>query len=311
MRGLLVLGFLLAIGAVAVAVFSDDVRLLKLAALLGVWAALATAFPVVYFRRSARAAEQKTKESKRTYELELHREISARRDYVVGVSEAAREDAETRHREELAGLREQLDRLNTTLSALLDGELLFERLTLSAESTRVRQVGSEGGRGLLAAMARPDQIEHASESTGPHLGHQSGAPVSVGPAVGVPGTPYPVHEDATVQFLPATVGPVGPPDPGPSVEAAVVEPAVAAPLVEPPVAAAPADAAEPEPEPEPVAEEPQPDPVLEDPALVAEAAEPERMDAGAGHSAGISVADLLAAFGGGEGAPRRRRRAQD
>src|ERR1700712_2596937 len=79
MRTLLVLGFLLAVAAIALAVFSDDVRWLKLAALLGVWAALATAFPVVYFRRTARSAELKTEERKRTYELELHREISARR----------------------------------------------------------------------------------------------------------------------------------------------------------------------------------------------------------------------------------------
>ncbi|QNK82785.1 DUF6779 domain-containing protein [Nakamurella sp. PAMC28650] len=207
MRGLLVLGFLLAIGAVAVAVFSTDVRLLKLAALLGVWAALTTAFPVVYFRRTARTAEQKTEESKRTYELELHREISARREYEIGVSEAAREDAETRHREELAGLREQLDRLNNTLSGLLDGDLLFERLTLSAESTRVRQVGGDSGRGRLAAMARTGQIENVPGSTGPYVGGQSGAPVAVGTPSGPPSrTPYPMREDDTVQFPRATFG---------------------------------------------------------------------------------------------------------
>lgn len=472
MRGLLVLGFLLAIGAVAVAVFSTDVRLLKLAALLGVWAALTTAFPVVYFRRTARTAEQKTEESKRTYELELHREISARREYEIGVSEAAREDAETRHREELAGLREQLDRLNNTLSGLLDGDLLFERLTLSAESTRVRQVGGESGRGRLAAMARTGQIENVPGSTGPYVGSQSGAPVAVGTPSGPPSrTPYPMREDDTVQFPRATfgagvrggtdasVGPVvvdapvpvtgnvpgnghaqgqAPASPfanvatpftqasvPPAAPAAVAvapgeadevpEPAAEVPHVDDvapvdelaqvhqiahdddvapvdelapvdevahvddvapvdevaqvhevaPVddaahvdAAAPVDGAahvveaeaepapdpEPEPEPEPAVEaevEPQPAPELTpEPAAVVMAATtseldpetviadtepvtadtepvmgpdipPEHADAGTGHSAGISVADLLAAYGATEGTPRRRRRAED
>ncbi len=454
MRGLLVLGFLLAIGAVAVAVFSTDVRLLKLAALLGVWAALTTAFPVVYFRRTARTAEQKTEESKRTYELELHREISARREYEIGVSEAAREDAETRHREELAGLREQLDRLNNTLSGLLDGDLLFERLTLSAESTRVRQVGGDSGRGRLAAMARTGQIENVPGSTGPYVGGQSGAPVAVGTPSGPPSrTPYPMREDDTVQFPRATfgagvrggtdasVGPVvvdapvpvtgnvpgnghaqgqAPASPfanvatpftqasvPPAAPAAVAvapgeadevpEPAAEVPHVDDvtpvdevaqvhqiahvddvapvdevaqlhevaPVddaahvdAAAPVDGAahvveaeaepapdpEPEPEPEPAVEaevEPQPAPEpTPEPAAVVMAATtseldpetviadtepvtadtepvmgpdspPEHADAGTGHSAGISVADLLAAYGATEGTPRRRRRAED
>lgn len=322
MRGLLVLGFLLAIAAVSFAVFSDDVRLLKLAALLGVWAALATAFPVVYFRRSARSAEQKTEESKRTYELELHREISARREYEIGVSEAARENAETRHREELAGLREQLDRLNTTLSGLLDGDLLFERLTLSAESTRVRQVGGESGRGRLSAMARPGQIAHVPESTGPYVGQRSGAPVAAGMTSGT----SPVREDDTVQFARATFGPGAP-----SVAGAPVEPAV----VEAPVTAAEnnhAGPVEPKPEsvvePEPVVEpelvvEPKPEPVVEpepepvvgpkpEPEPVAiDDSPPGHPEAETGHSAGISVADLLAAYGGGQGTPRRRRRSED
>lgn len=347
MRGLLGLGFLLAIGAIAVAVLSDDVRLLKFAALLGVWAALATAFPVVYFRRAARTAEQKTEESKRTYELELHREISARREYVIGVTAAAREDAETRHREELAGLREQLDRLNTTLSGLLDGDLLFERLTLSAESTRVRQVGGESGRSRLAAMARPSQIESTSEPTGPYVGQQSGPPVAVGPGAGsafaASGAPYPVREDDTVQFARGTFGPVAQPPvrvpAAPAViaavevavesevepEAAVEAPAEPRPIVEsePEVAPAAEPEAVPVPVPEPeLAAVAEPELELADPAAVAEPARfvasaapqdtpPEHSDAGTGHSAGISVADLLAAYGASEGAPRRRRRAQD
>lgn len=263
------LGFLLAVASTVFLVFTEQVRWLRFAVILSLWAALIAAFAVTFFRRVARAAEQKTEESKRTYELELHREISARREYEIGVSGAARDDAENRHREELAGLREQLDRLNTTLSGLLDGDLLFERLTLSAESTRVRQVGGETGRGRLAAMARTGQILSVPAPAGPFVGSppQVDAEIVAGVDVEV------VDEPETVDLMPH------------------VEPVIAS---------------EPEPAEKPEAPA-QPAPVTE--AVPVDS--PGPVASGTGHSAGISVADLLAAYGPTGGAPRRRRRAED
>ncbi|SDO94474.1 hypothetical protein SAMN04515671_2432 [Nakamurella panacisegetis] len=398
-------GFVLAIVATLLVVLTDQVRWLRLAVVLGLWSALFAGLAMVWFRRDARSAELRAEDSKRTYELELHREISARREYEIGVAEAAREEAEARHREELAGLREQLDRLNTTLSGLLDGDLLFERLTLSAESTRVRQVG-ESGRGRLTAMARSGQIEGSAEPTGPYIGRPSGPP-SAAPGFGG----YPVRDDDTVQFprglfgpgsqppVPEAPAPVAPP----VAEPVVAEPVVAEqPAVEPPASEAEAELApqpapepepepeaevQPEPEPEPEAEvqpeaeaqpeaevqpepeaevqpepeaevqpepeaevqpepepeaevqpEPEPEPEAElqpesepqaeaqpeprpeagwslesgpEPQTEEESAPPEHALAGTGHSAGISVADLLAAYGASEATPRRRRRAED
>jgi len=147
-------GFVLALVATGLAVFSTEVTWLRLAVMLAVWAALAAAFALAGSRRDVRAAKLQTEESKVTYQLELHREVSARREFEVDIIEAARTEYESRHRDELAGLRDQLDRLNDTLSDLLNGGLLVERLTLSAESTTIRQVGA-GERNPSADSIRP------------------------------------------------------------------------------------------------------------------------------------------------------------
>ncbi len=343
LRGLLVLGFVLAIAATVLVVFTEQVQWLRFAVLLALWAALIAAFAVARSRRDARTADMRAEDSKRTYELELHREISARREYEIGVAEGAREDAEARHREELAALREQLDRLNTTLSGLLEGDLLFERLTLSAESTRVRQVGD--GRNRPGNAGRPGQIAGGTEMV-QHARPMSGPRGDNGQARGLD---YPVRDDDTVQFPRATIGsgaqpaPVTPgvvdaaspsvdqlplgeptpaadpqsvqtqqPEPMPQPEPAaepepepMPQPEPAA-EPEPEPAAEPEPEREPEPEPEPAAEpEPEPQPTTEpEPAA-------ERELSGAGHSAGVSVADLLAAYGSSDSAPRRRRRAAE
>jgi hypothetical protein len=138
------LGFLLATVATVVVVYTDEVRWLKLAVLLGVWAALMAAIAVERSTRDVRSADQRTEQNKRVYELELHREISARREHDMGVAEAAREDADSRHRDELVGLREQLDRLNSTLSGLLDGDKLFDQLGAVPGRTRPGTAGSAG-----------------------------------------------------------------------------------------------------------------------------------------------------------------------
>src|ERR1700712_4093234 len=99
LRVMLGLGCGLAVGATLLVVFTTEVRWLRFAVLLSLWAALIAAFAVARFRSDARDAELRMQEGKRVYELELQREISARREYEVGVVEAAREDFEAQHRE--------------------------------------------------------------------------------------------------------------------------------------------------------------------------------------------------------------------
>lgn len=166
MRLLLFAGFALGAAAtVIVMLFGDRAFLLRIAVLMAIWAALITAFVMVVYRRDAQSVTAREAEIARTYELELHREVTARREFEATFTAKVREELSQGHSDDLRGLREQLERLTSTLSSLMDGDLLVERLTLSAEATRVRGLG-EGNR-RLTQQPRGELIrsqdEHAAE----------------------------------------------------------------------------------------------------------------------------------------------------
>jgi len=98
------LAFVLAATATVLAAVSVQVAWLRLGDVLGVWAALIGAFALAWSRRDVQAAESRTQEGKLTYQLELQREISARREHDVAVTEEARKGADNRHGAELAQL---------------------------------------------------------------------------------------------------------------------------------------------------------------------------------------------------------------
>ncbi|AZI58914.1 hypothetical protein EH165_12955 [Nakamurella antarctica] len=155
LKWLVGISIVLAAVAAVVGVLSDTPPILRLALVLALWAFAIGGFATVRARRETRLAENKRDEAKLTYDLELQREINARREHERRMSDELRGEFETAHQVELRELRDQVQRLNETVSKLFDGNLLFERLTLSAESTRVRAVGSDGGRGELSPMYGP------------------------------------------------------------------------------------------------------------------------------------------------------------
>ncbi|MGI8417541.1 MAG: DUF6779 domain-containing protein, partial [Nakamurella sp.] len=129
LKALLIAGFLLGAAAtVVVVVFSDQVRWLRIGVLLALWAALCAAFAVARSRREAQSVSARETEITRTYELELHREVSARREYESALTERVRTEVQSKHSDELDAVRAQLDRLTAALSNLLDGDVLVERL---------------------------------------------------------------------------------------------------------------------------------------------------------------------------------------
>ena len=147
MRILLALGFVLALAATGLVVFADDVKLLRLAAVLALWVALIAAFAIARSMRDTRSAQRRQEEIRLSYEVELHREIAARLEYEVGLNR----QLESAHSDQLDSLRGEIDRLASALSRLLDGDVLIERVTLSAESTRVRALSEAGVRGVSGA----------------------------------------------------------------------------------------------------------------------------------------------------------------
>ncbi|MCP2332679.1 DUF6779 domain-containing protein [Actinoalloteichus caeruleus] len=143
-------GCALALGATVLLLLSDDARLLRLGIVAGLWAALFGAFAAARYRREAAERADQSEELRRVYELELEREVAARREYELDLEAETRRQVEDELRaesqEQLAGLQRELETLRRGLESLLGGDVLVERVALRAESTRVRSLSDQGGR---------------------------------------------------------------------------------------------------------------------------------------------------------------------
>lgn len=137
---------LLAGAATGVLVLSDDARLLRLGLVAALWAALIAAFAVAKLRH--RLAEEKDREGElqQTYELELDREVAARQEFEVEAEAEARRRAKEESAHEVQALKVELRSLRQSLEEVLGGDVLFERVALRAESTRVRSLTEQGAQ---------------------------------------------------------------------------------------------------------------------------------------------------------------------
>ncbi|MFZ0834968.1 MAG: DUF6779 domain-containing protein, partial [Mycobacterium sp.] len=131
----------LAIGASSALVFTERVELLKLAVILSLWAAATAAFVSVIYRRQSDLDRAKARDLKLVYDLQLDREISARREYELEVESQLRRELASELRaqaaEEVAELRTELAALRTNLEILFDADL-SHRPAIEPERTTVR-----------------------------------------------------------------------------------------------------------------------------------------------------------------------------
>lgn len=131
----------LAIGASCALVFTDRVELLKLAVILALWAAVVAAFVSVIYRRQSDADQVKVRDLKLVYDLQLDREISARREYELSLETQLRRELASEVRaqaaDEVAGLRAELAALRANLEILFDADL-SNRPAIENERTTVR-----------------------------------------------------------------------------------------------------------------------------------------------------------------------------
>lgn len=117
----------LAIAASSALVFTDRVELLKLAVILALWAAVVAAFVSVIYRRQSDSDQAKVRDLKLVYDLQLEREISARREYELTVESHLRRELASELRaqsaDEVAALRAELAALRANLEYLFDTDL--------------------------------------------------------------------------------------------------------------------------------------------------------------------------------------------
>lgn len=124
---LLTLLLVLAILASSTLVFTNRVELLRLAVVLSLWAAVVAAFVTVIYRRQSELAQARARDMKFVYDLQLDREISARREYELSVESHLRRTLSREIRaeaaDEMAGLRSELAALRSQLEVMLGTDL--------------------------------------------------------------------------------------------------------------------------------------------------------------------------------------------
>jgi hypothetical protein len=116
----------LAILASSTLVFTNRVELLRLAVVLSLWAAVMAAFVTVIYRRQSDVAQARARDMKFVYDLQLDREISARREYELSVEARLRRQMSReglQAADEMSALRAELVSLRTQLEVMLGADL--------------------------------------------------------------------------------------------------------------------------------------------------------------------------------------------
>ncbi len=152
----------LAIGASSALVFTNRVELLKLAVILALWAAVVAAFVSVIYRRQSDVDQAKVRDLKLVYDLQLDREISARREYELSVETQLRRELVTELRaqaaDEVAGLRAELAALRANLEILFDADL-SDRPALETDRSGFRGYGEWPSRPETAGRVTSSRID--------------------------------------------------------------------------------------------------------------------------------------------------------
>lgn len=149
-------------------VLSDSVQLLRVAVVAALWAATVGAIAMTKYRRESALDRAKAEDLKKVYELQLQREISARREYELTVEEKVRSDLRV-EADEMAALRSELATLRRTLEVLFDGRLPDDVVALEGQGERRQALGVAtrvtAPRPSGPAFASPDDEPVTAETT--------------------------------------------------------------------------------------------------------------------------------------------------
>ncbi|MEV6274367.1 DUF6779 domain-containing protein [Nocardia sp. NPDC051832] len=156
--GKLFIGSLILLGLVASVflVFSNSLQFVRIGLVAALWAAVIGALAATRYRKEATIDKAKARDLQKVYELQLEREVTARREYELGLEARVRQEVGA-DAAEMAALRAELSVLRHSLQRLFDGELPVERPALRADATRIQELpgGSANPANNSSANADP------------------------------------------------------------------------------------------------------------------------------------------------------------
>lgn len=150
-------GALILLGLIASVflVFSNSLQFTRIGLIAALWAAAIGALAATKYRKDADVDKAKVRDLQTVYELQLEREITARREYELGVESRVREEVGA-DAAELAALRAELTVLRQSLQRLFDGDLPMDRPALRADATRIQELPSAYGDPANDSSANAD-----------------------------------------------------------------------------------------------------------------------------------------------------------
>jgi hypothetical protein len=126
-------------------VFTHDVQYVRVGLVAALWAAAVSALAMTKYRRELVAEYAKARDLLTVYQLQLEREVTARREYELGVGSRIRKNPRW-DTEEMAGLHAELATLRKYLELWFGGELPPPRRDTDATAI-VELPGSEARNG--------------------------------------------------------------------------------------------------------------------------------------------------------------------
>ncbi|MFD1815797.1 DUF6779 domain-containing protein [Rhodococcus gannanensis] len=136
MAGLIVL----AVVASLFLIFGDSVQILRIGLVAALWAAVVGAIAMTKYRRESAADKAKIRDLQTVYELQLEREVTARREYEAGVEARVRSEVSL-EAGEISALRAELAALRGSLEVLFEGRLPEDRVALESDAARRGELG--------------------------------------------------------------------------------------------------------------------------------------------------------------------------
>ena len=198
----------LAIVASSALVFTDQVELLKLAVVIALWAAVAAAFASFVYRRQADLDQARARDLKLVYDLQLDREISARREYELSLESHLRRELASELRaqsaDEVAALRAELAALRANLEFYFDADLAHRPAIETDRSGQAVPVGRVVAS-RIDTEDRPDLSSEPNTEESPII--DVAAEPHVPPDPWAPPPPPPQPPFGGAHRLPAQPGP--------------------------------------------------------------------------------------------------------